>query len=820
MIGSDNDIVASDRRLRRFAAQLTSSREDAEDSVQEAWLAALKQGASIKHHLRWLHTVVRRSAMRKIRRERLRTSIEFEASHGAARRQPRATDLELKWIVDAVEALNEPYREAIRLRYLEGMTLDELCRHLNCPEPTAKSRLHRGLNKLRLQLRRHHERSSRFSLLPLAFLGWRRPFGLRTWAKVAAPVLGVLSVLLTLWSFGSSGRRAQLLAIAPQANVESIGQRQVSTTDQGVPAALDTPRWPILPVPKAQAKGLHDGPHLQDIDVLVLRADGAPASDAEIWTCPGGQVGLAKKLVCTDRDGRASLRDVDRNDWISAQGPTSLRGSWTPLSAPSPAGRQGLPLTLFLEEESIPVHVTISDAAGKAAAGAQVSMVISKPLGIYLDHSGTWRRPSRILSQGVSDDQGRVELLGHGRFPQTIIVTHKSGVARRDLPSKTRPRPLHLVLDSEGAGAVLVRGVAVDRDGDPLPHHPVVVRTTQGDLEQGFPFFHESGASIASSTSDANGSFEVSVPEFETGRIYLLSKDEAGHVEGWSQVTNSRQGGAFVELQQAGGASAILRGNHTVEDKTQQQSQPVWILRGNSLIVERRCFPSESGEFEFRNLLEGSYELLAWNAGQPPTHVKALELDSGERLELGPLKLPVPSQLDIVLRDSAGNPLVPTRMRISRVLSAAWGGRASIGLHAYPGTITRIQPDLYECPPLSPGVYTLFAKTPDHAEVHRNFEVTAGARNVLQVDFERGRCVQLRVPECGPAQVHLRSAVGWERTVSLHGFPAGSTFTIAVPVGRGSLEWVASNGPRETVPFIVPPGEWLPPLRVHRIQGH
>ena len=55
--------------------------------------------------------------------------------------------------VNALRRLDEPYRTAVILRDVEGLSQEEIARIMNCPRGTAKSRIQRGRYQLRDLLR-------------------------------------------------------------------------------------------------------------------------------------------------------------------------------------------------------------------------------------------------------------------------------------------------------------------------------------------------------------------------------------------------------------------------------------------------------------------------------------------------------------------------------------------------------------------------------------------------------------------------------------------------------------------------------------------
>jgi hypothetical protein len=76
-------------------------------------------------------------------------------------------------VVDRVLALPEPYREAVLLRYFEDLSAAEVAQRQDVPLATARTRLQRGLERLRGELDRFHAGERRVwltAILPLAGL--------------------------------------------------------------------------------------------------------------------------------------------------------------------------------------------------------------------------------------------------------------------------------------------------------------------------------------------------------------------------------------------------------------------------------------------------------------------------------------------------------------------------------------------------------------------------------------------------------------------------------------------------------------------------
>ncbi len=154
--------------LYRVALRLTRRPQDAEDLAQETAARALTRRAQFQPgtNLRaWLLTIERSlfvSAYRHARCGPLIQSLEEVEEgnlygRGARAASPSAENALLQdWVdhdlVEAVQALPEPYRVAVVLSDVEGLSYAEMARRMNCPPGTAMSRLHRGRTLLRQAL--------------------------------------------------------------------------------------------------------------------------------------------------------------------------------------------------------------------------------------------------------------------------------------------------------------------------------------------------------------------------------------------------------------------------------------------------------------------------------------------------------------------------------------------------------------------------------------------------------------------------------------------------------------------------------------------
>lgn len=158
-------------RLYAFAHRICASREDAQEVVQDAFVRAYRALKSYPpERVRalalqaWLYQITLNVARNRMRKKRPpHVSIDNGGANGEAAQKawdspddPMARpDSRFEHgqqradIASLVATLPERYRSAIILRYVEGLSLEEVADILKQPLGTAKSNVHRAVNMLR-----------------------------------------------------------------------------------------------------------------------------------------------------------------------------------------------------------------------------------------------------------------------------------------------------------------------------------------------------------------------------------------------------------------------------------------------------------------------------------------------------------------------------------------------------------------------------------------------------------------------------------------------------------------------------------------------
>ena len=142
--------------LRGLATTLAHDRDDADDLVQEARIAAWQRQPDASRSMRgWLTKVVRDLAGMKRRSDRRRAARHAFADDTQASTAPDDLLAQMrlqKRLVELVLELDEPYRSTIIARFIEGRTSASIAKSLGIPAGTVRKRLHEALSRLRAGL--------------------------------------------------------------------------------------------------------------------------------------------------------------------------------------------------------------------------------------------------------------------------------------------------------------------------------------------------------------------------------------------------------------------------------------------------------------------------------------------------------------------------------------------------------------------------------------------------------------------------------------------------------------------------------------------
>lgn len=151
------------RGLYSFAARLTGNASDAEDLVQEVFIEIWRRAPQFDPRRAkprtWALAIIRNKAVDRVRQRTRRESIleasaadvvELSTSSETAEARDQVWSRESALLVrNAFQSLPDDQRTTLELAYFEGLTHQEIAARQNEPLGTVKSRIRRGLLRLR-----------------------------------------------------------------------------------------------------------------------------------------------------------------------------------------------------------------------------------------------------------------------------------------------------------------------------------------------------------------------------------------------------------------------------------------------------------------------------------------------------------------------------------------------------------------------------------------------------------------------------------------------------------------------------------------------
>ncbi|MGE8207482.1 RNA polymerase sigma factor SigW [Heyndrickxia sp. NPDC080065] len=156
-------------KVYQICYRMLGNSHEAEDIAQEAFIRAYMNINSFKQERKfstWLYRIATNLCIDRLRKKKPDYYLDAEVAGtdgltmysqiAATEKTPdlEVEDLEVHETIQmAIFSLPEKYRSAIVLKYLEELSLIEISQILDLPLGTVKTRIHRGREALRKQLR-------------------------------------------------------------------------------------------------------------------------------------------------------------------------------------------------------------------------------------------------------------------------------------------------------------------------------------------------------------------------------------------------------------------------------------------------------------------------------------------------------------------------------------------------------------------------------------------------------------------------------------------------------------------------------------------
>ena len=475
-----DDLLIHAGFVRAIARDLVRGAECADELTQQIWVAALRRPPRRADALRgWLATTARNVLQNMRRSERRRVARE-QAARLAAAPAPAddpaailAREQVRERLVRAVLALDEPFRGAVLLHYYHGLPTPEIAARLAVPAATVRSRLARGLAKLRERLDADGG-GVRGAWVP-AMAGWASPRG---GAGVAADIAAgvamkkvlfaaaalLLLALPFLLDLSDPAPRAEVArAENPAAAAAGTALSPAPATAQrlaaATPAAAAPDELPVFPADRGRGAIAGD----------VVDENDAPIADVAVVVEPvtGTLPPLAR--MRDDRSGSWSTRTdragCFRVDGVSS-GPVRLHAVLggarraEAFEVVADGGQEAVRLRARPFVEDL-LRVLVDDGSGTAVAGAKVEVY-----GWSLDATSAAETSlSEPVANGLSSADGVFEVRGKALRSGVVLASAQDATGMATFDTWRRDYEGHVGVRVVLAPAASLRGTLTGQSG-------------------------------------------------------------------------------------------------------------------------------------------------------------------------------------------------------------------------------------------------------------------------------------------------------------------------------------------------------------------
>ncbi|MSR61811.1 MAG: sigma-70 family RNA polymerase sigma factor [Planctomycetes bacterium] len=706
------------RALRGLACSLLGDAHAAEDVVQETWLACLERPRALPERVSaWLGTVTKHLALRRKRGEQRLRSREKRAALPERLEALQQRNLEreeaLRAVTAALLALEEPFKTALLLRYFEERTPNEIALELGEPLATVKSRLARGLEKLRAKLGREFagddtRRTRALSALagssaPSLVIGGAAAAG--STASTIGALMGlelkavVVAALLAggaLWWWNHDGE-------PPRTSASAVA----TTPERGA--------GPVL-----AANGAAPGAGLAAAD--------APAGDAQREALPSTQEPTALEVFPPEASYRyivhGQVRDARDLPLVGAR--VFLAPRLFPINRAATTDDAGR-FTIAFEgrRPTLDCAFTVDDGGGNELGLCDVHLVASQPLEVDVGLRGSRTQevqlfvgdsssgslqvrftnrygstPDPVFHEAVRALSGRLSLSGSGpleRAPEMLLTARGVSQFIDPPPARICERPLDISeapVETPDASLVAGHFFQVDTELWPLSFEGALnFDVTRQAIDAGMSPADEPAplARVHGLVRDASGdalagvevgwgppgrAYTQSAVSDESG-VFALTDIPAGEVRlraGGGDLGRAEERVTLVGDQDLAWNPLLERGDEVSGRVLSAEKKGLVGLRvelwsaSSSYLWSDSTLTNEDGRFAIPNVPSGAYELHVYSMEPPSLLPLRVVRPVYARTELGELVL-APQEtalhtLKVVALDPRGAPLAGAELRV------------------------------------------------------------------------------------------------------------------------------------------------------------
>lgn len=476
-IGDPVDLSQHLRWMRSLARALVRDEAAADDVVQDAAVAALRQSQRPANVRAWLTAILRNRARDAGRRSSAARRREAECARPEGDGETR--ELEERAAIcgelsQRVLALDEPIKSTLLMRYWDDLPPRVIARRTGVPVATVKSRLARGLARLRVDLdaSRGGDRSAWLvAVLPLA-----RPTPL-----VAASTAAGWTLMNTKVTLAAAAALGGALLLLPEGSAPST-VAEASTEVSRIPgsdhsgggssggggggSAGTVPRSRTGAEAGARAAQDASAPEVFTLSARVVDGEGRPVS--------GVRVGIERSEVAaeTNATGTVALETVLSSGSVVAMEP----GRWVTVRAGHwRAADPGSPLVVVAP--ALTLEGLVVDGFGFPVAESLVEIVMPSDFHARFDESmGSSTRAD--WKQAVRED-GTFVFEGAPLMAGARIVATCEGYeqASVEVPAASRADIALTLRRPAAPAATALRGRVLREDGSPATAARVALGT-------------------------------------------------------------------------------------------------------------------------------------------------------------------------------------------------------------------------------------------------------------------------------------------------------------------------------------------------------
>ena len=646
--------------MRRLALALTGGEAEADDLVQEAYIAALRRPPDPARPPRpWLAGVLRNAWRMRVRGERRRRTREAASPGGDPPASPDALldrAMTQRLLADCVVTLEEPFRRTLLLRYFEGLSAQRIAEVEGIAPATVRWRLAEALERLRAAMdQRTGERERWMGALVFSSPLLRGAVVMKTKTKLAIAVALLLA---------AGGGTAVVVVLHQRSGSDDTMSAGAGRTNPLSAERMSAPERTSAPPP-------HD---VRPLALISARAELDPAArqgsiEGRVvnWSSgepvAGAEVALAldegaATTIATDGEGRFRY-EPDRAGRvviasITASGYLPFAPEWghSPIELVARPGVRVKDVVVYLTP-AIDYTGVVVDAAGAPVAGAKIR-IIDLPAGeqelIAIPDRFTSDRKGEFVFHAPDEALLEARAAGHG-----------PGRARLDGKAQSSHRLVIRLAPAGSAadqlGNARITGQVVGADGQPLPGALVRAEATGRKGEEA-----DLVAAARAVTGD-DGRFALD--GLDAG-LYALTATDGVRAPAHADVDVAAGQTGSARLVMAAGA--VLRGKVVDSRGEGVPAFTVVVFRNEGLAsvpLAIRTVVDRDGVFAVEGLEAGGYRVQATAHGHAPSQAVdgRAEVPPKRAPEVS-LSLPDGGTLTGVVRSEGGGPLENARVSV------------------------------------------------------------------------------------------------------------------------------------------------------------